>query len=164
MLICFVYLAMPPIFAWLALLARSDGVKDAEILVLRPEVAILRRQIARPQPDWADRAILASLARLLPARLRNHRLVTPGTLLAWHRRLIKRKWTCPSPAGRPPIPDDVLELVEQLARLPHPFSPADRATGYRYDILQAEFSLTLWGSRTRPPVPTWASMRPARIR
>jgi putative transposase len=71
---------------------------------------------SRPKPDWADRAMLASLARLLPARLRVHRLVTPGTLLAWHRLLIKRKWTYPSPAGRPPIPDDVRELVEQLAR------------------------------------------------
>jgi len=84
MLIRLVYLAMVRIFAWLALLARSDGAKNAEILVLRHEVAILRRQIARPKPDWADRAMLASLARLLPARIRMHRLVTraaclPGT-------------------------------------------------------------------------------------
>jgi putative transposase len=116
MLIRLVYLAIVRNFAWLGLLARSDGAKNAEILVLRHEVAILRRQIVRPKPDWADRAMLASLARLLPARLRMHRLVTPGTLLAWHRRLIKRKWTYPSPAGRPSIPDDVRELVEQLAR------------------------------------------------
>jgi putative transposase len=87
MLIRFVYLAILGIFAWLALLARSDGAKDAEILVLRHQVVILRRQIARPKPDWADRAILASRARLLPASLRMHRLVTPGTLLAWHQRL-----------------------------------------------------------------------------
>jgi putative transposase len=85
MLIRLVCLAIDRNFAWLGLLARSDGAKNAQILVLRHEVAILRRQIARPKPDWADRAMLASLARLLPARLRMHRLVTPGTLLAWHR-------------------------------------------------------------------------------
>ena len=66
------------VFAWLVLPGRSETSKDAEILVLRHEVAVLRRQVARPNPDWADRAILAALARLLPAVLRAHRLVTPG--------------------------------------------------------------------------------------
>ena len=76
------------VFGWLALLGRSQASKDAEILVVRHEVMVLRRQAARPRPDWADRAILAALARLLPATLRGSRLVTPGTLLAWHRRLV----------------------------------------------------------------------------
>jgi len=67
------------VFGWLVLLGRSQASKDAEIMVLRHEVAVLRRQVARPNPDWADRAILAALARLLPAVLRAHRLVTPGT-------------------------------------------------------------------------------------
>jgi len=84
------FLLMIRSFGWLALLARSDASKDVEILVLRHEVGVLRRQVARPKPDWADRAVIAALARLLPGHLRLHRIVTPGTLLAWHRRLVKQ--------------------------------------------------------------------------
>jgi putative transposase len=109
------YLLMLRSFGWLALLARSGTSKDVEILVLRHEVAVLRRQVARPEPDWAGRAVIAALARLLPRRLLLHRIVTPGTLPAWHRPLIKDKWTYPRTTGRPPVPEEVRELVRRLA-------------------------------------------------
>ena len=116
MLFRLLYLLMVRLFAWVALLARSGASKDVEILVLRHEIAVLRRQVARPKPDWADRAVIAALARLLPRRLRLHRIVTPGTLLTWHRRLIKNKWTYPNATGRPPVPEEIRQLVQQLAR------------------------------------------------
>jgi putative transposase len=106
---------MVRVFGWLALLGRSQASKDAEIMVLRHEVTVLRRQVARPRPAWADRAILAALAQLLPAALRSGRLVTPGTLLAWHRRLIARKWTYPGRPGRPAAGQEIRDLVLRLA-------------------------------------------------
>ena len=89
------YLIFARLCSWLVLLGRSSASKDAELLVLRHEVAVLRRANPRPRLDWADRAILTALIRLLPARLRMRRLVTPGTVLRWHRRLVTRKWTYP---------------------------------------------------------------------
>src|SRR5690242_4122277 len=90
------YLMFVRLTGWMTLLAPSSASKDAELLVLRQEVAVLRRQNPKPKLDWADRAVMAALVRLLPARLRAHRLVTPGTILRWHRRLVTRKWICPT--------------------------------------------------------------------
>src|SRR5512132_3567825 len=100
---------------WLALLARSSVTKDAELLMLRHEVAVLRRQVARPRLDWADRAVLAGLARLLPRPTRHGLFVRPETLLRWHRDLVRRRWSYPHRRGRPAVPADVRALVVRLA-------------------------------------------------
>ncbi|MFI6484928.1 integrase core domain-containing protein [Nonomuraea sp. NPDC050663] len=110
------YLTLIRVFGWLVLLGRGQASKDVEIMVLRHEVAVLKRQVVRPKPDWVDRALLAALARFLPSVLRSHRLVTPGTLLAWHRRLIRRSWTYPHRTGRPGASKEVRALVLRLAQ------------------------------------------------
>jgi putative transposase len=87
------YMIVLRVFGWIALLTRSQTSKDIEILVLRHQLAVLRRQAATPRPSWADRAILSALARLLPRNHRHHLFVTPRTLLRWHAELVKRRWT-----------------------------------------------------------------------
>ena len=109
------YLIFVRLCGWLVLLSRSAASKNVELLVLRHEVAVLRRTKPKPQVDWADRAVLAALIRLLPRRLRMHRLVTPGTVLRWHRRLVARKWTYPQRTGRPPVSAEIAALIERLA-------------------------------------------------
>jgi len=75
------YLIVLRVFGWIALLARSRASKDAEILVLRHQLTVLRRQVAAPRPSWADPAIISALARLLPRHRRHHLFITPRTLL-----------------------------------------------------------------------------------
>src|SRR3979411_2343568 len=88
-----VYLIFLLLISWAALLPRSDASKDAEILVLRHQLAVLRRQVARPRPSWADRAVISALARILSTTHRRQLFVTPGTLPRWHADLLKRRWT-----------------------------------------------------------------------
>ena len=85
------YLMLARTASWLALLTRSDTAKDVEILVLRHEVAVLRRHHPRPRLSWADLALLSALSRLLPVDLRRLRLVSPRTLLRWHAELVARR-------------------------------------------------------------------------
>jgi putative transposase len=110
------YLIFSQLLSWLTLLPRAPSSKDIELLVLRHEVAVLRRTNPKPRLDWADRALLAALIRRLPAALRGHRLVTPATVLRWHRRLVTKKWTYPNRSGRPPFHLAIVALIERLAR------------------------------------------------
>ena len=110
------YLLFCQVLRWLALLAQSSAGKDAELLMLRHEVAVLRRQVARPRIDWADRAVLAGLARLLPRPAWQGLIVQPTTLLRWHRHLVGRRWTYPHRRGRPRAAAELRGLVLRLAR------------------------------------------------
>ena len=111
------YLMLARLASWLALLARSDAAKDVEILVLRHEVAVLRRHHPHPRLDWVDRALLSALSRLLPLDLRRLRLVSPRTLLRWHAQLVARRWTYPRRhPGRPPVAQPIRALVLRMAR------------------------------------------------
>ena len=94
--LCLPYLIFLRVLSLLLLLGRSPASKDVEILVLRHEVAVLRRVNPKPRLDWADRAVFAALVRRLPQMLRRHRLVTPGTILRWHRRLITKNGRIPT--------------------------------------------------------------------
>ena len=113
----FLYVAFRALLGALVRSRRGLGVKDIELLVLRHELEILRRQVARPHLRAADRALLAAAACQLPHPSRGARLVTPRTLLRWHRALVRRKWRQPpGPRGRPPVSAEVRALVLRLAR------------------------------------------------
>src|SRR4051812_24012294 len=111
-----VYLLLRQVLQMLTQLARDGGAKDVELLVLRHQVAVLRRQVHRPNLEPADRVILAALSRLLPRPRWTTFFVTPATLSWWHRELIARRWTYPhARPGRPPVNKQIRELVLRLA-------------------------------------------------
>lgn len=117
MLLSLSYVLTRQLLALVALAFRSDRSRDLEIVVLRHELGILRRQVARPELSDADRIILAAAARLLPRQRWSSFLVRPETLLRWHRRLVARRWTDPRRGpGRPPIDRGVVALILRLAR------------------------------------------------
>ena len=125
----FAYLAVLRVFGWLALLARSDRAKDAEILIPRHQLHMLRRQVKSPRLSWADRAVLAALARLLPgSQLRRLSLIiSPRTLLRWHAGLVRRRWAYPRRTpGRPRTAQAIRALVLEMAR--------DNPVGLDYSI------------------------------
>jgi hypothetical protein len=131
---------------WMVLLSRSSASKDAGLLVLRHEVAVLRR--ASPGPGSTGPAALIGL---LPARLRLHRLVTPGTVLRWRRRLIARKWAYPNRTGGPPVGTEIAALIERLAAENHGWDTPQvsggttEATTSSLDSTGEDFAVTYQG-------------------
>jgi hypothetical protein len=110
------YLTLCRSLQLLALLARGDGAKNLEILVLRHQLAVLRRQVARPRLEPADRALLAAASRVLPRADWSCFLIKPETLLRWHRRLVAGAWTYPHRlTGRPALNPEVQQLIVRLA-------------------------------------------------
>jgi len=113
----FVYVAMRRLLELVVLLAQSDASREIELLALRHEVAVLRRQVKSKNFEPADRAPLAALSRFLPRSRWSAFGVRPETLLAWHRRLVARRWTYPHRGpGRPQVDEDTTALVRRLAR------------------------------------------------
>jgi putative transposase len=111
-----IYQMFAKLLSWMVLRTRSDAAKEIEILVLRHQLAVLQRRRPRPRINWTDRAVIAALARLLPAPRRRGLLVTPATILRWHRHLLRRRWTTQhTRPGRPAIPAGVRALVLRLA-------------------------------------------------
>ena len=142
------YLIFQHLLGLLLLLGRSSSTKDIELLVLRHELAVLRRTNPRPRLNWADRAVFAALVRRLPRALRRHRRVTPNTILRWHRRLVRKTMDllesirpptdrrCHRHAGEPPT-----------FRTPDPIRSGPE---WRFDHCENVVASSVRNSRTRP--------------
>ena len=138
------YLILLRVLGWITLLARSEASKDAEILVLRHQVLVLRRQVRAPKPSWADRAIICALGRRIPRTRRLCLLVTPRTLLRWHAHLVSRRWTYPRRGpGRPPTRPTIRALVLRLAA-ENPAWGYRRITGELAGLGQKVGAVTVW--------------------
>ena len=156
-LLCLIFVRL---LAWVVLLVRSDRSKDIEILVLHHQLAVLRRQVARPRWSWADRAMVTALARHLPKARRIRILVTPGTLLRWHADLVKRRWTYKRRRqGRPPLRPALRELVLRLA-VENPTWGYRRITGELAGLSRKVAPSTVWSILKKagidPAGPTWS--------
>jgi putative transposase len=118
-LIALIYSVVGRLLSLIVVRGHGEASKDIELVLLRHEVSVLRRQLPRPRLEPADRLIMAAFARYLPRSLWNFRIVSPGTLLRWHRELLARKWTYPhqtTAPGRPPTRAAVRLLVLRFAR------------------------------------------------
>jgi hypothetical protein len=136
----FCYLLLRCVLQLVSLRPRSDDFKELEIVVLRHELAVLRRQAERPRLSSADRVLLAAASRLLPRSSWRSFFVTPTTLLRWHRRLVARRWTYSGRSGRPPIGGEIRELVLRLA-----------GENPRWATSGSSASCAVWASRSRRP-------------
>ena len=116
MALSFLYLAFVRILQLVHLGRRDSDELAVEVVMLRHEVAVLRRQVTRPALRPPDRALLAGLGRLLDRRRRARFFVQPDTLIRWHRDLVRRKWTQPHRQGRPSIPTGTVAVILRLAR------------------------------------------------
>jgi hypothetical protein len=167
-----VYLLLRQVLQMLSQLARDDGAKDVELLVLRHQVAVLRRQVHRPDLEPADRVVLAVLSRLLPRPRWSVFFVTPATLLRWHRELVARRWTYPhGRPGRPPVDKQVRELVLRLAA-ENPSWGHRRIQGELVGLGYQVAASTVWkilhnagvGPAPRRSGPTWKQFLTAQAR
>ena len=162
MILSFGYLILRQLLQLMILVLRGDRANEVEILVLRHQVAVLRRQVHRPDLEPADRAVLAALSRLLPRARRAAFFVTPATLLRWHRRLVTRQWSYPSRPGRPALRAEIRALVLRLAA-EDPTWGCRRIQGELVRLGYRVASSTVWAVLTKAGVdpaprsggPTW---------
>jgi putative transposase len=151
----------------MVLTVRSDTANEIEILVLRHQLAVLQRRTPQPRINWSDRAVIAAIGRLLPARRRHGFRITPATILRWHRQLVRRRWTTPhTRAGRPAIPAGVRGAIVRLAS-ENPSSGYRRIHGELTGLGYQIGASTVWKILTAAGIdpaprragPTWAQFR-----